>query len=375
MTQNHHNNNDDNRGELVGESIRIMLRRKIWYANFQHEGRQHRQSLKTSSKKEARRRALKIESDLLSGRYQEVKAAPAIKLVTDEYLALLKTDRKAKRTLQKIELVIRRVLALAFLRNVRTILDVNLRFVDAYRAERVQADRMPKTILNEVVIIRQIVNFALRRDLISIDPLKNLHLKKVRPARQPCWTRGEVENILAHASGPHKPALMVLADTGMRVGELKYLTWADVDCEHSVLHVRPKEGWQPKTGDSRAIPMTPTVRSLLESLPRKADWVLTAERSKRYPKGDHQISERRLLEYLKRVLKKLSLPGHLHTFRHAFVSQALTMGTPEAVVRSWVGHVDPEIMKLYTHIADKDSQAAMLRLAEANRQQKEKNSS
>ena len=79
---------------------------------------------------------------------------------------------------------------------------------------------------------------------------------------------------------------------------------------NSVLHARPKEGWQPKSGDSRAIPMSPTVCNVLESLPRKADWGLTSKGSKRYPQGDHQISERRLLEYLKRVLKKLSLPGH-----------------------------------------------------------------
>lgn len=57
------------------------------------------------------------------------------------------------------------------------------------------------------------------------------------------------------------------------------------------------------------------------------------------------------------------LKGHLHTFRHAFISAALTKGTPEAVVRRWVGHVDPEILNLYTHIADQASQEAMRRLA------------
>ena len=27
-------------------------------------------------------------------------------------------------------------------------------------------------------------------------------------------------------------------------------------------------------------------------------------------------------------------------------------GVPEAVVRGWVGHVDPEILRLYTHVSD-----------------------
>src|SRR5262249_35433719 len=121
------------------------------------------------------------------------------------------------------------------------------------------------------------------------------------------------------------------------------------------------------TGDQRSIPMTPRVRELLRALPRRGKWVFTAAPSKRYPQGDHQFSDRHLLAALKRVLKELGLPGHVHTFRHAFISHALTQRTPEAIVRKWVGHVDDEVIKWYTHIADESSQAAMQRLAEANK--------
>jgi len=74
---------------------------------------------------------------------------------------------------------------------------------------------------------------------------------------------------------------------------------------------------------------------------------------------------RRKLQYLKRVLRRLGLPGHLHTFRHSFISHALTKGTPEAIVRQWVGHVDAEILRWYAHIADSASHDAMRRLAES----------
>ena len=47
-------------------------------------------------------------------------------------------------------------------------------------------------------------------------------------------------------------------------------------------------------------------------------------------------------------------------------SAALAPGIPEAIVRQWVGHVDAEVLKLYTHIADAASQAAMQRLQGAN---------
>ena len=68
--------------------------------------------------------------------------------------------------------------------------------------------------------------------------------------------------------------------------------------------------------------------------------------------------------YLKKVLKKLELPGHVHTFRHSFISFALISGKPPALLRRWVGQIDAQTMELYTHVADGYSQAAMQRLAE-----------
>jgi integrase len=172
---------------------------------------------------------------------------------------------------------------------------------------------------------------------------------------------------LAASPTPQRFAFTILAETGMRVGELRWLTWDDVDFAHNVLHIRPKDEWRPKSGDQRAIPISPTVKQVLDTLPRRARWVLTAERSPVHPRGDGPLSERRLLASLKRVLQPLGLRGHLHTFRHSFISHALSSGIPEAVVRAWVGHVDRDVIRLYTHILDADSQTAMQRLAEARR--------
>lgn len=82
-----------------------------------------------------------------------------------------------------------------------------------------------------------------------------------------------------------------------------------------VLHVRPKDGWKPKTGDIRAIPLSPRAVELLGSLSRHSKWVLTAPPRPSDRKGQRQISERRLLLHLKRLLARIGLPGHLHTFR------------------------------------------------------------
>lgn len=86
--------------------------------------------------------------------------------------------------------------------------------------------------------------------------------------------------------------------------------------------------------------------------------------TKKHPEQGRQISERRALAALKRVLVRIGIEGKLHSFRHSFISRCLTNGIEEAVVRSWVGHVDPSIMRLYTHITSKVSQARIKLLGE-----------
>ncbi|HSG71106.1 MAG TPA: hypothetical protein VLA12_11865, partial [Planctomycetaceae bacterium] len=75
------------------------------------------------------------------------------------------------------------------------------------------------------------------------------------------------------------------------------------------------------------------VVTALKSLPRKSDWVLLAPPSWKYPDGRHRLTSSRLLQALKRLLKKQSLSGHVHTFRHTFISHVHTSGIPEATVR------------------------------------------
>lgn len=359
--------------ERVGDVVSIFSRGKTWYANFQHDGKQKRQSLKTTSKKRARQLAIRLEASLSEGRYQEKVLAPRLEKVIDAHLDHLRSLGRADRTLSKIELVGRRLKDLASRSGVRTILDVTLPIVDAYRAEQVNVHKAgdPKTVLNHAVIIRQIVNFALSRKMITTDPLQGITFEKVKPKPQPWWQWEQVEQILAASAGHrhYHPALVMLARTGMRVGELEHLMWADVDLENGVFHIRAKEiapgiWWTPKTGNARVVPISTPVRDLLERQPRHCRWVFAARRSKKYPNGDHHVSQRRVLVYLKKILKRLGLPGHVHTFRHSFISFALIGGMPPALLRRWVGQIDAQIMELYTHIADGYSQAAMQRLAE-----------
>ena len=212
------------------------------------------------------------------------------------------------------------------------------------------------------------MTFAVSRNLISKNTLKDLKIVKPKPTPQPCWSSSETQTIIAASANDHYASVFcLLAATGMHISEAKYMEWADVDLEKGVLQIRQKmitdkEQWKPKSGDRRIVPLSPGLKALLADLPRRSRWVFTAPKSPSNPKDNRPFDERRVLTHLKAILKELKLPGHLHTFRHSFISHALTSGTPEAVVRQWVGHVDAGVLKLYTHIADRQSKEFMDRL-------------
>ncbi len=119
--------------------------------------------------------------------------------------------------------------------------------------------------------------------------------------------------------------------------------------------------------------MSKAVRELAKSLPQRSRWLLTMPPTRKYPVLDRQMSDRWLLSQLKKILKKLRLKGHCHTFRHSFISDALVKGVSETIVREWVGQIDPEILKMYTHILDDVSRQAMRDYEQAGEERDDEN--
>jgi len=348
--------------ERFGERVTIYRRGAKWHASFQHRKRQIRKALGTANLKEARRRAAGIEVKLTAGAWKPAVEAISVREATERYADVLRTGGRAPSTLTKYTRLLAEIADLADGLGIGDVGGLGPSFLDAFRKRRVESGNGPITVYHGDVLLRQLVLFAVRRGLVDDDPLRGVRLPKPKPAPQPCWTRPETEAILAAAPPELRLPLTLLAELGLRFGELAWLRWDDVDFDANAVLIRPKPGWTPKTGDRRAVPMKPALRAMLDGAARPSEWVAPMPPTRRRPGWDRRWSEKRLLDGLKAVLKKLGLPGKLHTFRHAFISHALLSGTPTVVVRRWVGHVDPKVIELYTHVHDAASQDAMRKL-------------
>lgn len=348
----------------VGEIVSIFRRGRRWYAQYQLDGQQHRPSLRTENKKAAFKKAVELEYQLLAGKTPRKIVRVPVSQVREEFLSINRgtsTQSHYRTALNLLEQFLSQ-------RKLRLISQIDLPLVDDFKsallAQKLTAKAVgEKTVSLKLAVVRSLVLFALRRRYLESNPLVGLKIKKFKARSQPYWKWPDVLRILGQTRVEHYPLFVTLAYTGMRIGEALHLEWSDLDFQNRMIHIQCKEFWKPKSGENRVVPMLPQVACALKQLVRNQPWVFARAVTKlhRHP-CTASTAGRNALKALKAILRELGLRGRLHTFRHSFISHVLTKGTPEALVRSWVGHVDPVIIRDYTHVADEISSAHLNQL-------------
>ncbi len=351
-----------NKRERVGENVTIYARGKRWWAEFMADRQQQRVSLETRCKKEARRRAIQIDAELISGKYSPRRRAPLVRDAVDTYMGHLRTEGRRDGTLKRYGPELDRFADFAAKRRVTRLNAVSLVLMDKYRAQRKADGKADSTIYHESVVIKQLFNFAVAREMLATNPLAKFKPKKPKSPEPVAFTLAEVEAILMEAHDRYRPIFEILAFTGMRIGELEWLTWDDADFEKGFVEVRAKDDWMPKDGDDRSIPMHPRVRRLLDGLPRAGRWVFVGPPCAKYPQGGQRVAERRTLAAVKKAAKKAGVPEKkrkLHTFRHFFASFCANNGVEMAKLMKWMGHSSVEMVMKYYSLDEDESRRAM----------------
>jgi len=138
-------------------------------------------------------------------------------------------------------------------------------------------------------------------------------------------TYQQIERLLANAKPLQRAAIMMLAETGMRVGELVSLRWEDVDLTNKRALVRGKGG------RSRYVYFTSRTKKLLEeiSAKRKEDMV--------FP-----VTTRTIRRWVSQLLNT-----HPHAVRHAFAVWFLSKGGNPRVLQRILGHSSLRTTEIY----------------------------
>ena len=146
--------------------------------------------------------------------------------------------------------------------------------------------------------------------------------------------------------------IRLLLLTGCRRGEILTLRWQDVDGDTLNLI-------DAKTGPRRVFLNAPA-RAILERQPRSGSaYVFPAPSNPNRPLSQH-------LPLWRSVRREAGIEDvRLHDLRHTVASHAVLQGVPLPVVSRLLGHKRPSMTLRYTHVGDRETEAAAERIGTA----------
>jgi len=326
------------------------------------DGKQVCRSLGTRSKTMARRMAMEIQQQLEAG----IERIPEINLLitdlVDKYLEAVKVKNLAKKTELKYKTDSDKLKNYCSKNNIRLIRHFTQDHLYGFRQWLLENDYADKTIQGAVVLAKQIFKWGWRQGLIRDYKFASVSFPKAKARPQPCFTTAQVKMLIEEAKDEEKLAFALMAYAGLRIGEIEQLQWEDLSFKNkrfTMIHVRHGgSNGTTKDKEERFVPVHPEISELLGPASKKTGLIFQT------------IKERSLLKRLKGLCKicKFEKPRQykLHSFRHHFSSLCANHNVAYRKALAWLGHSSSQMLDLYYHLYDEDSQQAMLALANSS---------
>jgi site-specific recombinase XerD len=144
--------------------------------------------------------------------------------------------------------------------------------------------------------------------------------------------------------------VMLLHDTGMRVGELAALEIEQIEEDASAV-IRTEKTvrrrrvfWNHDTDDVVHELIVQRINSRAQS-----EWLFVARRGN----GERPLTTRMMERIIKRVCDLAGIERRLspHSFRHAYIHRQARLGTPDAIIAQLVGHSTTHTIAHYTKLS------------------------
>jgi integrase len=216
-------------------------------------------------------------------------------------------------------------------------------------------DLNPKTIKNLVGTLRIMWSTAKAWDYVSHDPFGSLVLPEWDTPEQPAFSPQDMRRIIAAAEPPYNTVYWLVAQTGIRRGEVCALDVGHVDLDGRVIVVKRSRNGKHITDNKSRKPrvfsisprLADRLRSFVEGRQADEPLFLTAKGKRLHP--DNFVKRK-----LKPLLKRLGLEGGLHAFRHGNATAQDRLHTPMKVRQERLGHAGSRTTMGYTHLVGDD---------------------
>lgn len=194
---------------------------------------------------------------------------------------------------------------------------------------------------------------AVRWRLVPMNACESAALPRLDTEEIKPLDTAQIGRLLRAAENTQLHALWVLmATTGVRIGEALALGWDDVDLDARRLRVsktlyRGVVGQPKTTNGRRTIRLTRLAADALKRHPRRGDFVFCTGSG-----GPINVNNLRYRDW-KRLLDRSGLPAttRMHDLRHSAATLLLSRGVPVKVVSEMWGHHDVAFtLRVYGHV-------------------------
>jgi integrase len=324
-----------------------------WWMSFVADGRQHCESTRTSNRRLARKILDKRKGEIAEGRFRLVpSSSPRLKQWSDQFLETIGHNNTKRVYRSCVTMMLD-----FFGENIR-LSSLTANRIEEYKQKRLSTGVTPATINRNLAVLRRMLKLAFRRRLIAQNPFDEVEFLSERHRRQPrILTFEEEAQLLAVASPMLRALVVLLVETGARVGEALTLTWGDVDFAASSIRIR-----QSKTpAGRRVLPLSNHCKTEFSRWremtgPVFSNYVFFNPRNP----GTHLL---KLPKTWKNTLKKAKIEYFpIYNLRACFASRLSAAGNSDNLVAGLLGHSSASIVHTYAKVLDEYRREAIKKL-------------
>jgi integrase len=366
----------------------------VWIGQFYVHGRQRQRVLGRVRKDHersggglSRTQAEKALRDVRARVEQEVAIAPrgsidlnvqfdavSIAVVADMHLRWLESKGRKARTIEGYREMIGAHIA-AFFKDLN-VESITHRDVEAFIDYLRSIGRKPETIKNYVNLLQAIFSTAVRRGIVSDNPVLRADnkptgsnhdgaIRYLRMADVDALIRAELDDDLGMTM---RTVYIVATMTGLRLGELRALTWENVDFVASKVRVeRSYSGGRlttPKSKRSqRAVPMPTRVAQALAQHSQRTHYSGDEDLVCCHPHHGSFLSDQTMRDRFNTARDAAGVRKvRFHDLRHTYGTLMASAGVPLRVLQGLMGHASYSTTEVYAKWAP--DQTAELAFAE-----------
>jgi integrase/recombinase XerD len=221
-----------------------------------------------------------------------------------------------------------------------------------------QGDPKPQTARQRLTGLGGFFTFCLEQGMINVTPTEKVEAPDP-PAKLPrAVTEEELEAIvdaLPEGKAWCGPVFRFAALTGLRASELSRLRRDDVDPERRLLKLE-----QQKNGTAGTQPMPPAALAILDSLPRRNEYVFTSPLQQK--EARNIASFRTLLTMAFKAARDaagIDRPITLHGLRHGFCTRLAESGASAFTIQAAARHGSVTTSQRYVSISNQKLRAEL----------------